>query len=129
LEALLGLYAVIAGLIWISLEVRHIAHPYGIGIDRGGFEDAELWAYSGAWLIYGAMLLAVGVITTSRAGRMVGLVVIGLATAKVFLIDMAGLEGLWRVLSLLGLGLGLIGLGAVYRRFVVGGGTCYRRAR
>jgi len=32
---------------------------------------------------------------------------------------MAGLSGLWRVLSFLGLGLSLIGLGAFYRRFVV----------
>jgi len=37
----------------------------------------------------------------------------------VFLIDMAGLVGLWRVLSFLGLGLVLIGLGAAYRRLVV----------
>jgi uncharacterized membrane protein len=31
---------------------------------------------------------------------------------------MSGLVGLWRVLSFLGLGLTLIALGAVYRRFV-----------
>ncbi len=43
---------------------------------------------------------------------------IGLVTLKVFLVDMSGLEGLWRVLSFLGLGLALIALGAVYRRFV-----------
>jgi uncharacterized membrane protein len=44
--------------------------------------------------------------------------VVGLVTGKVFLIDMGGLVGLWRVLSFLGLGLTLIALGAVYRRFV-----------
>ena len=38
---------------------------------------------------------------------------------KVFLLDMDALVGLWRVLSFLGLGLALIALGAVYRRFVV----------
>jgi uncharacterized membrane protein len=32
---------------------------------------------------------------------------------------MAGLAGLWRVLSFFGLGLMLIAIGAVYRRFVV----------
>jgi uncharacterized membrane protein len=31
---------------------------------------------------------------------------------------MAGLTGLWRVLSFLGLGLVLIGVGTLYRRFV-----------
>jgi len=33
---------------------------------------------------------------------------------------MAELDGLWRVLSFLGLGLSLIALGAVFRRFVAG---------
>ena len=32
---------------------------------------------------------------------------------------MADLTGLWRVLSFLGLGLALIGLGVVHRRFVL----------
>jgi uncharacterized membrane protein len=40
-------------------------------------------------------------------------------TLKVFLFDMGALVGLWRVLSFLGLGLALIALGAIYRRFVV----------
>jgi uncharacterized membrane protein len=39
----------------------------------------------------------------------------------VFAIDMSDLTGLWRVLSFLGLGLALIGLGVVYRRFVLPG--------
>ena len=43
---------------------------------------------------------------------------IGLVAGKAFLLDMAELGGLWRVLSFLGLGLTLIGLGAVFRRFV-----------
>jgi uncharacterized membrane protein len=45
------------------------------------------------------------------------LALVGLTAAKVFLVDMAGLEGLWRVLSFLGLGVALIGLSAIYRRF------------
>jgi uncharacterized membrane protein len=37
----------------------------------------------------------------------------------VFAVDMSDLAGLWRVLSFLALGLALIGLGVVYRRFVL----------
>ncbi len=44
---------------------------------------------------------------------------VGLVCLKVFLVDMADLTGLWRVLSFLGLGLALIGLGVVHRRFVL----------
>ena len=42
--------------------------------------------------------------------RKAGLAVIGLAVAKVFLVDIAGLGGLIRVFSLLALGLVLAGL-------------------
>jgi|TARA_B110000238_G_C16134599_1_gene443045 uncharacterized membrane protein len=42
--------------------------------------------------------------------RKVGLFVIGAAVAKVFFIDVSGLEGLARVFSLLVLGLSLAGL-------------------
>jgi len=62
-----------------------------------------------------------GIRTHERALRLAALAVIGLVCAKVFLIDMSDLTGLWRVLSFLGLGLALIGLGAVQRRFVVPG--------
>ena len=37
--------------------------------------------------------------------------------AKVFLIDMSGLQGLLRVMSFLGLGAALLGMGYAYRRF------------
>jgi uncharacterized membrane protein len=82
-------------------------------------EDAELWAWSGAWLAYGIGLMFQGIRSEQRLLRLTALGVIGLVCAKVFLIDMSGLAGLWRVLSFLGLGLALIGLGAVYRRFVL----------
>jgi hypothetical protein len=51
--------------------------------------------------------------------RKAALAVIALTVLKAFLVDMAELVGLWRVLSFLGLGLALIALGWVYRRFVV----------
>ena len=52
--------------------------------------------------------------------RLAGLAIVALVSAKVFLFDMAGLTGLWRVVSFLGLGLVLIGLGTVYRRIGLG---------
>lgn len=63
--------------------------------------------------------MAAGLATGQRALRLAALALVALVAAKVFLLDMAGLGGLWRVLSFLGLGLCLIGLGAFYRRFVV----------
>jgi uncharacterized membrane protein len=81
-------------------------------------QDAELWAWSGAWLAYGIAVMAIGIGVGARQLRLAALAIVGLATAKVFLVDMAGLVGLWRVLSFLGLGLVLIGFGAAFRRLV-----------
>ena len=85
----------------------------------GSIEDAELWAWSGAWLVYGIALMVLGIRTEQRLLRLAALGVVALVCLKVFLIDMADLTGLWRVLSFLGLGLALIGLGVVHRRFVL----------
>jgi uncharacterized membrane protein len=119
LRWVLGAYAMLAGLAWVTLEIRHLFHPGAMAFALDRFGDAELWAYSGAWLVYGAALLGGGIATSLPEARRAGLAVVALAAAKVFLIDMAGIGGLWRVVSFLGLGLMLIGLGAVYRRFVV----------
>ena len=43
---------------------------------------------------------------------------ITLTIAKVFLVDMSGLAGIWRALSFIGLGLVLVGIGYLYRRLL-----------
>ncbi|NWN13489.1 DUF2339 domain-containing protein, partial [Escherichia coli] len=50
--------------------------------------------------------------------RVFGLALLTGVTFKVFLIDAAALDGLLRILSFLGLGLALIGIGWAYGRFV-----------
>lgn len=118
LRSVLGGYALIAGFAWLSMEVRHLFNGEQIGLDVAPIEDAELWAWSGAWLAYGVGVMAIGIAAGNKRVRLAALTIVGLTTAKVFLVDMAGLVGLWRVLSFLGLGLVLIGLGAAYRRMV-----------
>jgi uncharacterized membrane protein len=118
---LLAAYALAAGFAWVTLEVRRAFHPTDLGWAR--IEDAEMYAYSGAWLLLGALLLAIGIRSGRKEIRLAALGVIALTTLKVFLFDMGALVGLWRVLSFLGLGLALIALGAIYRRFVVPQGT------
>jgi uncharacterized membrane protein len=45
-----------------------------------------------------------------------GMALLGLVIAKIFLVDMAGLQGLWRVAAFMGLGLALLGLAWMYRK-------------
>jgi len=117
LRTALAVYACLAVFAWITMEIRHLFHP--AGMYQAPVEPAELWAWSGAWLVYGGVLMAAGIRGGARPWRLAALAVIGVTAAKVFLVDMSGLVGLWRVLSFLGLGLALIGLGAIYRRFMV----------
>ena len=101
---------------YVSFEVRHFFDP---GFERRGFEahGLELYAYSIVWLLFGVGLLALGFLRQAGALRHAGMVLVCIVVAKVFLIDMAGLHGLLRVFSFLGLGAALIGLGYTYRRF------------
>ena len=111
-------YALVAAFAYVTLMVRHAFHPDAMGLSQSPVDDAELWAWSGAWLLCGLALMALGIVKRQKALRLTALALVALTGAKVFLVDMAGLVGLWRVLSFLGLGLTLIALGAVYRRFV-----------
>ena len=101
---------------YVSFEVRHFFDP---GFERRGFDahGLELYAYSIVWLLFGVALLALGFARRAAALRHAGMVLVCIVVAKVFLIDMAGLQGLLRVFSFLGLGAALIGLGYAYRRF------------
>jgi uncharacterized membrane protein len=119
LRTLLGGYALAAAFLWVTLSVRHVFRPLGMALDGAGASDAELYAYSGAWLALGAGLLALGIASKVRALRLTALALMALTVAKAFLVDMGDLVGLWRVVSFLALGLALIALGWVYRRFVV----------
>jgi uncharacterized membrane protein len=106
----------ILAFVYVTLEVRHFFDP---GFARGWewAEGIELYAYSITWLLFGVGLLAVGFWREAPALRHAGMALVCLVVAKVFLIDMAGLQGLLRVLSFLGLGAALLGLGYAYRRF------------
>ncbi|MDP2802351.1 MAG: DUF2339 domain-containing protein [Phreatobacter sp.] len=78
--------------------------------------DGELYAYSAVWLVVGIALLAAGAAFGSRTFRLASAAMVALAVLKVFLVDMAGLTGLWRALSFIGLGLVLLVVGRVYQR-------------
>jgi uncharacterized membrane protein len=108
--------AAVLAFVYVSLEVRHFFDP---GFARGWqwAEGIELYAYSFVWLLFGVALLAAGFWREAPALRHAGMALVCIVVAKVFLIDMAGLKGLLRVLSFLGLGAALLGLGYAYRRF------------
>lgn len=104
-----------AALLATLAVVRHAAHG---AIITGPIGTGENYGYSIALLLLALAGLTLGIRSGSRDLRLAGLGLLTFVTVKVFLIDAAALDGLLRILSFLGLGVALIGIGWVYRRFL-----------
>jgi uncharacterized membrane protein len=94
--------------LYLGLEIRRFWQGDWLG--RPGVTQYELYSYTIALMVIGAALLYQSIARRSPGLRRIALAVIALVIAKVFLIDAAGLTGLTRVFSFLGLGLSLAGL-------------------
>jgi uncharacterized membrane protein len=77
--------------------------------------SVETWTFSAAWAVYGLVVLVAGARSGDRALRWLGLGVLVATTLKVFLFDMATLEGVIRAASFLALGVLLL-VGALAAR-------------
>ncbi len=99
----------------ISTEIHaYGAFPPEPGITREAARfRAQVWI-SVAWAIYASALLALGFLGDRRGLRWGGMVVFGLALAKVMLVDMATLDALYRIASFLVLGALLLGFSYLY---------------
>ena len=110
-------------LLWfVSLEIRHL-WQFGLDADAAGLQlyratsVGELYTYSVVWLGLAATALTLGNWLGNRSLYQGGMVLLLVVVAKLFLIDMAGLTGLWRVASFMGLGLALLALAWLHQRF------------
>ena len=108
-RAWLPLLAAAGGLaaLWLGLEIRRFW--VGDRLWQGGLPQGELISYTVAMVAVAAMLLYQSVARRSAALRRLAMAVVVLTVLKVFLLDAAGLTGLTRVASFLGLGLALAG--------------------
>ncbi|MDH7796528.1 putative membrane protein [Beijerinckia sp. GAS462] len=102
---------------YLTLETRRLFQGPYLGLLRHT-SGAEFYAYSAVWLAFGVVLLAWGLLRGSREARLASAVFVAISVLKVFLFDLAGLEGILRALSFIGLGAVLIGIGLVYQKLV-----------
>ena len=80
--------------------------------------DAESYVLSVVWLALSIAMFVAGLKLMRKNIRLGGMVVMVLALLKAFGYDLWEIGGLWRIASLLGLGLCLIGVGWLYTRYV-----------
>ena len=112
----LAVGALVLALAYITLEIRRIYH--GPILSSGSVSDAEQYTYTIAWLAFGVVLLATGVVLNSQRARLASAVVIALTILKAFLVDMSELTGVYRALSFMVLGLVLVAIGWLYQRIL-----------
>jgi uncharacterized membrane protein len=108
--------ALVLALMYLTLEVRRLYQ--GPILSGGGTGDAEQYTYSVTWLVFGVVLLAIGVVLNSQRARLASAVVIALTILKAFLVDMSTLTGVYRALSFMCLGLVLVVIGWLYQRIL-----------
>ncbi|TGN38894.1 DUF2339 domain-containing protein [Marinobacter confluentis] len=104
------------------LEIRHLWQGSEMALTQG-MSEGELYTYSGVGLLYAIGAVVFGASKAKTLLYKAGMVLLGLVTAKIFLVDMAGLQGLWRVAAFMGLGLALLGLAWMHRRIAGPGGA------
>ena len=110
------IFTALAGFIFISLEIRHLWQG-NLKISTPS-TDAELYTYSIIWLIMAVAAIIGGVWRYGEGCYRSGMVLLAIVIAKLFLVDMSGLEGLLRVASFMGMGLGLLGIAYLHQRLV-----------
>ena len=93
----------------------------GLVVDLAGAQQhastqTSQLALSGFWGALGFAAIVAGLIRRKRALRLGGLGVLMLAVGKVFLVDLANLESIWRVGSFLAVGLLLLAGAFAYQR-------------
>ena len=112
----LGLVAGIVFIWGLTQETYETFRFYG---DAFGdhWDRAAQMGVSLVWTICGVAMLVIGTMRKYRPLRLLALGLMGITVVKVFVFDLSFLVTLYRVLSVGGLGLALIGISWLYSRF------------
>ncbi len=108
--------AVVLTLAYLTTQVARLFQGPVLAAEHIG--AMEWYAYSATWLAFGIVLLGLGLWRGSRSLRLASAAVMVVTVLKVFVSDMADLEGVLRALSFIGLGLVLVAMGWLYQRLL-----------
>jgi uncharacterized membrane protein len=102
-------------LILLSLEVHDFF--YLSGSEGYSLVYAYQMSLSVLWALYASVLTGAGIIKRIRRARIFGILILGCAVLKVFLMDLSFLEPVYRIISFIVLGLLLLAVSYGYNRF------------
>jgi len=108
--------AVGLALAYFTLEVVRLFH--GPVLSAGRTTEAEQYTVSAVWLAFGVALLLIGIGLRSQPTRLASAAIVIITVVKVFVVDLASLDGFFRALSFIGLGGVLIGIALLYQRLL-----------
>jgi uncharacterized membrane protein len=108
--------AVGLALAYFTFEVVRLFH--GPVLSAGRTTNAEQYTVSAVWLAFGVALLLVGIGLRSQPTRLASAAIVIITVVKVFVVDLASLDGFFRALSFIGLGAVLIGIALLYQRLL-----------
>jgi len=80
-------------------------------------EHAKNFSLSAIWAVYSILLIILGIFKRVRVLRLAGLVLFWVVILKVFIVDVFGIGGIFRVASLMSLGVILLVTGYLYQRY------------
>jgi uncharacterized membrane protein len=89
-----------------------IAFRFGAGVSQD-------LTYTIGWLVFGMILLGIGIWMKNHAARVAAVMLIAVTTFKCFLYDLSSLAGLYRVASFVGLAISLALVSLVLQKYVL----------
>ena len=108
-------------LLFLLLNIE-IADYYSTGPEilfQFGSSLQQDLTYTIAWLIFGIIMLAAGIIAKVRPARVASVALIAVTTFKCFLYDLGSLEGLYRVGAFVGLAVSLALVSLALQKYVL----------
>jgi uncharacterized membrane protein len=109
MRALFGGTAIVLLFIFLSLELNSLLRQYVPGLRSGGV--------SILWSLFGLSLVFAGIKRQIRALRLAGLALFAVVAWKVFFVDLARLEQIYRIVAFIVLGLLALGGSFAYMKY------------
>lgn len=100
---------------YINGLIRGAYHPV-LSFGEADILQQELYVYSLVWLAISICLIVLGQNKADTRLSKLGFILLSLVIFKAFIVDMNNLEGLYRAVSFIGLGLSLVGIGWLFQR-------------